>query len=217
MKKKLLFLSLLLLSIAGKAQSAYCLSVDDYYTKTWHAIENLQLEFRSGKKSLWNGGASFQPKSSDKKTDKILKKSALLILHHDSLYINCRSLSCQGVRFGNWYAPACAFERENILFTALSLKAIKQTSNSAVMFGIIGGAIAASKHKNEFMCYIYYPGANTVEPINQAFMNQLLEEHPALLEAYSQVEETDKEMPKTVLPILTEIGVINEWPNINNQ
>ena len=58
----------------------------------------------------------------DSKTDKTLKKDACLIMHNDSLYINCRGLTCQGVVFGNWYAPAYVFDRDYPHFIAPSIE-----------------------------------------------------------------------------------------------
>lgn len=212
MKKNICLLFFLILSLSGKAQDGYCLSFGDYQSNIWHTVENLRFEYRSGNKSLWHRGASFKPVTDDKKTDKILKKEARLILYHDSLYINCRGLSYQHTKFGNWYAPACIFSHEYFLFTALSTKAIKQTAYSSMMFGVIGGAIAASKYKEDYMCYVFYPNSNTVEAVDQKMMNQLLEDHPILKEQYAKVDEVQQHAPETVIPILQELGLINESP-----
>ena len=130
-------------------------------------------------------------------------------MHHDSLYINCRGLSCQGVRFGNWYAPACIFDHDYFLFTALSIKAKKSTANSAFWFGIVGGAIAAAKHKDEYMCYIFYPNAGTVRAVDQKMMYQLLEDYPDLRSNYDDMvgDEADCS-PQTVIPLLKKAGLI---------
>jgi hypothetical protein len=209
MKRIILLFTLLAATLAGQAQSSYCLTFDDYAAGTWHPLSQLELQYRSGNKSLWNGGASYRPVTGDSKTDKTLKKDACLIMHHDSLYINCRGLSCQGVRFGNWYAPACIFDHDYFLFTALSIKAKKSTANSAFWFGIVGGAIAAAKHKDEYMCYIFYPNAGTVRAVDQKMMYQLLEDYPDLRSNYDDMvgDEADCS-PQIVIPLLKKAGLI---------
>ena len=209
MKRTFLLFALLTAGLAVSAQSRYCLSFSDYAAGTWHPLSRLELQYRSGNKSLWNGGASYKPVTGNSKTDKTLKKDARLIMHNDSLYINCRRLSCEGVSFGNWYAPACVFDREYILFTALSLKARKATARSALMFGIVGGAVAAAKHKDEFMCYILYPNAETVKPVDQKMMRQLLEDYPDLRSNYDdEVGDEADCSPQTVIPLLRKLGLI---------
>ena len=82
--KLIVLLQCLLLQLqVGLAQSRYCLSFGDQIAGVWHPIENLQLEYRSGNKTLWNGGASFKPVTGDKKMEKLLKKYADLINSND--------------------------------------------------------------------------------------------------------------------------------------
>lgn len=210
MKQTILLFMLLTAGLSGSAQSRYCLSFSDYVAGTWYPLNQLRLEYRSGNKSLWHGGANYKPVTGDSKTDKTLKKDARLIMHHDSLYINCRQLTCQGIQFGNWYAPACVFDRDYFLFTAMSIKAKKATASSALMFGIIGGAVAAAKHKDEYMCYIFYPNAETVKPVDRQMMYQLLEDHPDLRSNYDDEAGDNADCsPATVIPILQKLGLID--------
>ena len=211
MRKYLISLLFLTAVATGQAQSGYCLSFADYQSNTWHTVENLQLEYRSGNKSLWNGGATYKPVTGDAKTEKVLKKEARL-LHHDSLFINCRNLSYQKTRFGNWYAPTCVFDRDYLMFVALSLKAIKQTRNSSMAFGIIGGAIAAANHQDDYQCYVFYPSSETVKPVDQEMMESLLENHPEMREAYDKTDKKKKYAPEVVIPILQQLGLIDESP-----
>jgi len=198
----------LVISLPGKSQSSYCLTFAEYQARQYHPIENLRMEYRSGSKSLWNGGASYKPLTGNKKTDKTLKKDARFIVFHDSLYINCRKLSCQGVVFGNWYARAWLFHNEYILFTALNINSVSQTRDVAFLFGAIGGAIAAAKNRDDYCCYIYYPNAETVEIIDQQMVNRLLEEHPELQQELDKADPKKRFTPETLLPILRKLGLI---------
>ena len=56
MKRIILLFTLLAAMLAGQAQSSYCLTFDDYAAGTWHPLSQLELQYRSGNKSLWNGG-----------------------------------------------------------------------------------------------------------------------------------------------------------------
>lgn len=210
MKQIFLLFLFLTAGLSGSAQSRYCLSFSDYAAGKWQPLSQLELQYRSGNKSLWNGGASYKPVTGDSKTDKTLKKDARLILHHDSLYINCRRLTCQGVGFGNWYAPAYVFDRDYLLFTAMSLKAKRVTASSAFMFGIVGGAVAAAKHKDDYMCYIFYPNAETVKLVDRQMMYQLLEDYPNLQSNYDdEMGDSADCSPETVIPILQKLGLID--------
>lgn len=201
-------LVVLVFSLPGKSQSSYCLTFAEYQSHQFHPVKNLRMEYRSGSKSLWNGGASYKPLTGDKKTDKTLKKDARFIVHHDSLYINCRKLSCQGTYFGNWYAQAWLFHNEYFLFTALSREAVKEAAGASFMFGFIGSAIATARNKDDFRCYIYYPNAGTVELIDEQTMNRLLEGRPDLQQELNKANPQKRFTPETLMPILRRLGLI---------
>ena len=211
--KLIVLLQCLLLQLqVGLAQSRYCLSFGDQIAGVWHSIENLQLEYRSGNKTLWNGGASFKPVTGDKKMDKLLKKDAVLIMCNDSLYINCYGLGYKGTKFGYWYAPACLFGDTEFLFVAMNYKAINKTTNMGLAFGIVGGAIAASASSHDFMCYVYHPGSETVEVIDRQYMIELLGNHEQQLSDYQKLDKKACYSPLVVLPILRQIGLIKSYP-----
>ena len=207
-----LLLCFLLQMPAVWSQSRYCLSFADQLADVWYPIENLQLEYRSGNKTLWNGGASFKPVTNDKKLDKLLKKDAVLIMHNDSLFINCYGSRYKNTPFGYWYAPACPYEDTELLFVAMNYKAINKTNNMAAAFGIIGGAIAASSSSHDFMCYVFHPGSETTEVIDRQFMLGLLEGHDDLSADYQKLSKKESHSPLVVLPILRQLGLIKKWP-----
>ncbi len=210
MKQVLLLLLLLLLTFAAKGQNGYCLTFDEYESDTWHPLSQLELEYRSGNKSLRYGGATYKPTTGDSQTDKVLKKQARLIRHEGSLYLNCRGLLCDGRQFGNWYATAYALNRDYILFTAISIQIASDVTDTARMFGIIGGAVAAYAHKDDFMCYILYPRTGIVEPVEQPMMDMLLEGHPDLLATLGEVSEDIRFSPQVIIPLLRKVGLIEE-------
>lgn len=206
-KNIILIISMLLTCLSASAQSGYFLSFLDYFNDTWQPLDTLQMEQRNSGKFWW-GGCDIKPVTGNKKTDKLLKKKARLICHADSLYINCRQLSCQGVRFGNWYAPAYIYERDYFLFIAPSFKSRQRISNIAFMFGAVGGVIATSTSKHDYMCYVFNPGTELVEPVDKTMMERLLEEYPELHAKLMQVKSKERYTPEVVMPILQELGLI---------
>ena len=201
--------ALLLFSLSSKAQgSYYCLTFADYLIDKWQTLDTLQLERRTDGDKFWHGGASIKPTTGDKQMDKVLKKQARLIRHRDSLYINCNELACKGQSFGNWYAPAFIFERDYLLFIAHNYKSMKRVSNMSFSFGLIGGALTAATTKNDYLCYVFNPSTETVEPVDKNMMPQLLKDRPDLLEQLSKVKSKQRYSPEIILPILKQLGLV---------
>jgi len=212
MKKTILLLLLLSLVTVCEAQNKYCLSYLDYLTDTWFPLEQLRFEYRSGNRSLWWEGSNFKPRTGDKKTDKLLKKKARFIMYNDSLYVNCREMKVEGNVLGNWYSSAMAYDRGRFLFIALSTNARSNTAGAAFMFGLIGGAIAASTNNDNYQCYVLSPTSAEdafVEPIDEKFMLKLLEGHDDLLAEYKAAsKEQNCYSPNVVIPILKKLGLV---------
>ena len=212
MKKTILILLISILSTVCEAQSKYCLSYSDYLSDTWYPLEKMEFEYRSGNKSLWWGGANYKPITGNKETDKLLKKKARFLMYNDSLYVNNRGLSFKGQKFGNWYSPACVYDKDAFLFIALSTKSRSNTSGAALMFGALGGAIAAASNDKDYQCYILTPTSTEdaiVKPIDEKYMLKLLEGHDDLLNDYQAVTEKKKRYsPDVVIPILKKLGLV---------
>ena len=213
MKKILLSLFLFASSYpVCEAQNKYCLSFTDYMTDIWHPLEQMEFEYRSGNKSLWWGGSNYKPITGDKETDKILKKKARFLMHNDSLYVKCRGLTAKGNVFGNWYSSACVYDKDRFLFIALSTKSRSKTAGAALMFGVLGGAIAASLNDDDYQCYILTPTSTDdaiVKPIDEKFILELLEGHEDLQAEYQAIEnKKQRYSPNVVIPILKKLGLV---------
>jgi len=208
MKRTILLLTLLVLTMSVHAQSRYCMSFGDYLADKWYTLDHLQLEYRSDRKAYWNGGANYKPVTGDKKTDKLLKKEARLIQHHDTLYINCHQLSCDGVAFGNWYARTIIFENDYFLFVAPNVKTKQKVSNVTFMFGAIGGTIAATASRKDYLCYVFNPATEMVEALDKDVMVRLLESQPDLQAEYEKADPKHKCRADVVIPFLQRLGLI---------
>lgn len=210
--KKLLIITLFLFSVtASEAQSKYCLSYTDFMNNIWHPLKQMEFEYRSGNKSLWWGGCSYKPITGNNETDKLLKKKARFLMHNDSLYVNCRGLIAKRTEFGNWYSSAFVYNRDQFLFIALSTKSRSNTMGAAVMFGMIGGAIAASSNDDNYQCYVLTPTSAedaTVEPIDEKYMLSLLDGQDSLLSEYKTLKKKERLSPDVVIPILKKLGLV---------
>ncbi|MBR1934398.1 MAG: hypothetical protein IJ841_12050 [Prevotella sp.] len=204
---------LLLLSLSSHAQQGYyCLSFADYLINKWQPLDKLRTEHRSGSQKFWNGGASIKPTTGNKQIDKMLKNEAKLIKYRDSLYVNCHELSCHGTSLGNWYAPAFIYERDYFLFIAPSYKAAQHVGGMAFAFGLIGGSIAASKAKDDYLCYILNPSTETVEAVDKQMMQRLLAHRPDLQARLKNVNKKQRYSPEVILPILQSLGLVEGLP-----
>ena len=209
MKRTTMIFCLLLLSLCSKAQgSYYCLSFADYLIDNWQPLDTLQMERRTDGDKFWNGGASIKPTTGNKQMDKVLKKEARLIRHRDSLYINCSELTCRGQRFGAWYAPAFVYERDYFLFIANNYKSMRRVNAMSFSFGLIGAAVTSATTKNDYLCYVFNPSTETVEPVDTKMMARLLKDRPDLLEQLSKIASKQRYSPEVILPILKELGLV---------
>ena len=200
---------LLFFSLCSKAQgSYYCLSFADYLIDNWQRLDTLQMERRTEGDKFWYGGASIKPSTGNKQMDKVLRKQARLIRHRDSLFINCNELSCKGQSFGDWYAPAFVYERDYFLFVAHNYKSMRRVSAMSFSFGLIGGAVSSATTKNDYMCYVFNPSSETVEPVDKKMMARLLKDRPDLLERLSMIASKQRYTPEIILPILKELGLV---------
>ena len=121
-------------------------------------------------------------------------------------------MKVEGNMLGNWYSSAMAYDRGRFLFIALSTNARSNTAGAAFMFGLIGGAIAASTNNDNYQCYVLSPTSAEdafVEPIDEKFMLKLLEGHDDLLAEYKAAsKEQNCYSPNVVIPILKKLGLV---------
>lgn len=220
--KRLLLMTMLCCMLTGllllvpvtacKAQSKYCLSYSDYLADAWHPIQHMKFEYRSGNKSLWWGGANYKPITGNTKTDNLLKKKARFLMHNDSLYVNCRGMNVNGDKLGNWYSSAYVYGPDSFLFIALSSKARSGTAGMALLFGVVGGAVAASAYDDDYQCYVLTPTSEDdamIDPVDDKYMLTLLKGHNELLSEYQTVNEKKKRRsPEIVIPIFRKLGLI---------
>jgi hypothetical protein len=81
-----------------------------------------------------------------------------------------------------------------------------------MMFGVLGGAIAASSNDDDYQCYILTPTSTDdaiIKPIDEKYMLELLEGHEDLQAEYQAIEKKKQRYsPKVIIPILKKLGLV---------
>ena len=82
--------------------------------------------------------------------------------------MNCRNLRYEKTQFGNGFVPCRRIGQRSILFVnrLIGKKEQSKAAMAGMMFGAIGGAIAASTNVKKRVCYVISDGANEKGRIN---------------------------------------------------
>ncbi|EJW91729.1 hypothetical protein EVA_20164, partial [gut metagenome] len=118
----------------------------------------LRVEKRSRNQILLTGGADYRILVGvDDSSEKRLKKRCFAVRDSSgNLYLNCRKLRYNKLRFGSWFAPAIQLGN-NIYFCAVPLGSavgsVFVDDNDVKLGGHFGDAIAASSLVTKRVCY----------------------------------------------------------------
>ena len=183
LKQSVLTLALLLFTTAtvcGKCQ--YCNSYEDFLADKWTSLDTVYCSIHSmGHQIMW-GVSNYKLKTGDKYTDKLLN-TAFAVMQADTLYVNCRNLRYEKMRFGKGYCKAARIGEHNLLLAGkLASKEAQYDASSGVIMaagmvggvmggvvgaavaggiaGGIGGATSANKLLKNEVCYLITSGAD---------------------------------------------------------
>lgn len=197
-------------------QSKYYKSYSDYMNNNWITIDSLSFTIRSNGDKNWSGGGDFKPQTGDEKTNKLLKKEARFIIHNDTLYVNCKGLKYQGCKFGNWFTQGFRYGENKICFVCVK---VSRKRNMQIAFtGLVGEAISAAagannvfemyKHKT---CYFLDSDKKAIQRMTVKYMENLLSEHPELLEEFNKMEKKEKERADIILTYLQRLQLLDKY------
>ena len=179
----LLTVLFLLTAATAFGQCRYCKSYEDFLEDKWESLDTVYCKKHSkGHQIMW-GGNDYTLKSGDKETDELLKWRAFAVKQGDEIYVNCRNLRYQNMKFGKGYCKAAGLnENDLIIVNALltrnempmiipvfvpggSLGGSIATAAAAgaaagAVAGALSGAAAANKQLKNKVCYILTSGAN---------------------------------------------------------
>ena len=194
MKKGLIFCLLLLLSTISLpliAQNIIYSSLKDLLIHKGDTISGLRIEKRSKNQIVLSGGADYRIlANNDESMNRLLKKRCFAVRSEDgSLYLNCRRLRYQKLRFGAWYAPAVQIGN-NIYFCALPLGSVVGGNfvdeDEVKLGGNVGDVLAASSLVTRRVCYELNGETGKIVFIGKDKMLRLLETYPEFKKAYQK-------------------------------
>lgn len=141
---------LLLMAVNVMAQGRYCKNYDDFVAGQWEECLSIRMIDHSASHQFWWGGSDHQLTSDDKTMAKILKKEALVVEYHDTLYVNLKKLRYKKSKLGSGYTRAVRLGDNKLAFVAKRQK----VNVGFLFFGIVGAAISEYSSMNDKVCYI---------------------------------------------------------------
>lgn len=212
-KKALLLLTFLGVAIPMFSQGKYALSYSDFMNNKWTDINIVRVEERSNDSKVFSGGGDFKLIAETEEANELLKKEARFVIYDGALYVNCRSLRCEKMRFGNWYARGYRLDYENICFigTTVSKEAQQKVATYGYAFGLIGSFIAANNQIKNRSCYILTSDSSTVYRVSSKYMGAFLRNSPQLRKEYTKVDKKKKESPEVVLEYFNKLQLLSNY------
>ena len=141
---------LLLMAVNVMAQGRYCKNYNDFVLGQWENLPSIRMIDHSLSHQLWQGGGDNKITSDDKAMAKILKKEALVVEYHDTLYVNLRKLRYKSYKLGRGYTRAVRLGEDKIAFAAKR----RHVNVGYFFFGIVGAAISEYSSMKDKVCYI---------------------------------------------------------------
>ncbi|MBR4643597.1 MAG: hypothetical protein IKO73_00330 [Bacteroidaceae bacterium] len=217
MKKRFIYyIFFLLVSFNVGAQCRYCKSYEDFKADNWEMLDTIYCKTHTkGHKFLW-GGSDFSLTTSNKNTDKMLKKEAFAVKQGRKLFVNCRKLAYQKILFGKGYVQAMTMGKDTLffIFTKVGKDVQERNMMAGTVFGALGAGISAGSQALQQACYLittdtYNRGRyNNVTMINDKEMMKLLGVNFDLYGEYISEHDPNKRLkPEHIYPILKKAGL----------
>lgn len=208
-----------LLIFAGmNAQCRFCRTYEDFHNDRWEKLDTIIIEQHSKTRQLWWGGNDFTLTCGDKTLDKVLQKEAFVVMHNDTMYVNCRNLRYEKTRFGGGFTKAMRIGDQSILFVnrMIGRDAMTRQLSNAYFFGTVGSILTARQLMKHQVCYVISWGADekgkiAIRMIDDTLICQMLEKHYDLIQEYKSEKAPGKRiLASHVLPILIKAGLIKD-------
>lgn len=211
-----LFFAMFFATLNVYGQKAYSLTYEDFMADRWEPLDSLAAKERGDSRKIWWGGNDFTLTTNDSKLDKIIKKNAFIVAMDSTLFLNCRNLRYEKTQLGNGFVPCRRIGQRSILFVnrLIGKKEQSKAAMAGMMFGAIGGAIAASTNVKKRVCYVISDGANekgriNIRLVDDKLIEKMLDGRDDLKEQYYSEKKEDKRILATrVIPILEKAGLI---------
>ena len=190
---------------------------EDFLEGRWEKLDTVYCNSHSKSRQLWWGGNDFTLTTGDVATDRILKKDAFVVMHADTLYVNCRNLVLEKTRFGSGYTKAKRIGRQSLLFVnrIIGSDAAGQAMGARYVLGAIGGALAAADQMKQQVCYVisWGPEEGKLIPIrlvDDELVDKMVTRKDLIREYYSETNKQKRILADHVMPILEKAGLFEQ-------
>lgn len=207
--------ALMTVASCAAAQCGYCKTFGDLLADRWEHLDTINVDKHSSRHQFWVGGNDFSLSTGNTLTDDMLKKDAFAVMQGKKLYVNSRRLRYQKTRFTKGFTRAMRMGRDTLIIANQTIgSAANGRAIAGSMFGAVGGALVASNNMRRRVCYIICgtqdkKGNVEIEMVDDALMEKLLKDHPALREEYySEPERSLRILASHIVPILKKAGLL---------
>ena len=114
-----------------KGSIIYYTSMENFKTGKSEILTDVEMKDHSDHHSALYGGNDFKFKSGNDDADDILKKTALIVIMDDSLYVNCRKVRTSEAKFPRGYAHGYRYDSDKICFINEKIDDKKNVNSSA--------------------------------------------------------------------------------------
>lgn len=206
MKKLWILWLMYMVGMPVMAQNIVYSNLKELLSQEGDTVKTLEVEKRSKNQIVLTGGADYRIVAGDDESMcNYLKKRCYAVRVDSALYINCKRLRYNKLRFGNWYAPVIQINRA-LFFSAMPVGSIAAPSDAAMdvkLGGAIGGALEASGLVTHRVYYVIDGETGKIEFLGKEQMLRLLEKYPQWQEEYLKENSKEAEVTKKYLLLLT--------------
>mgnify|MGYP001289210576 FL=1 len=178
-----LFLVLLMTPVLYGQNILYS-TYSDLLSNEGDTIKFLIIEKRSKGSRLSVGGVDYRISDPERVLNKYLRTQCLAVKSSNQLYLNCRNLRYNKMKFGRGYAPAFLIN-QYVYFTALPIGSVAGSSTSKKidikLGGELGDALASAGMVDERVFYRLNLLTGKTSFVCKKTMCDLLEDYPEKL------------------------------------
>ena len=198
------------------AQCGYCKTFEDLLFDRWEHLDTVSVDKNSKSHQFWVGGNDCSLSTGNLVTDNMLKKDAFAVMQGKKLYVNSRRLRYQKTRFTKGFTRAMHLGHDTLIFVnqTIGAAATNKVASTGVMFGAVGGLLAAGNNMHRRICYIISgakdkKGNMEIEMVDDSLMEKVLKDHQSLKEEYySEPDKSLRIRASRIVPILKKAGLL---------
>ena len=235
MKKRIVMMVLVLVSLTSQAQTKFCKSYADYKAGQWKPYEELIPGKEPDSIRIKYDGQDFTLKTSDKEVNKVIKHDVFMMQIDKQLFINQRPLRDEdgGILPVNNFLRALPYQGDKLLVVSYKVTMgdvldlvnigldIALLATGHTTWGSIFLATDLLLTNDDLMeHHVLYlvdkepnaKGKYIMTRLNDEFMEKLLRDDPVTFEQYfGRKKKGDRQSASNILPILVKKGLIEDY------